>query len=298
MTADWFDALARARAHSPFLSVAMDNLPDLVALLEAGDAKAALAYARAAGEGVDDLGVALRRERRALALALAIGDLAGAFPLLRVTHELSAFADRAKYLGDPDFVEVPVRGLLSPAYLASRRAEVPAERARHDNEVGAGDAFRYEPSETTHLSMIDRDGNAVSSTQTVNVWMGAAVVAPGTGVLLNNEMDDFSIQEGVPNMFGAVGARANAIAPGKTPLSSMSPTLLLKNNQVRMAVGAPGGTRIISCTAQTILNYIEYGLPLYDAVASIRYHHQWKPDVLILEPPGPGEKVAHRLRRA
>lgn len=209
----------------------------------------------------------------------------------------SAFADRAQYLGDPDFIKVPVQGLLSAKYLAARRAEVPTDRARHIEEVAPGKPAFDEPPETTHLSLIDKEGNAVSSTQTVNGWMGAAVVAPGTGVILNNEMDDFSIKAGVANMFGAVGAEANSIAPKKTPLSSMSPTLLVKDGQVRMAVGAPGGTRIISCTAQTILNYVEFGLPLYEAVAAVRYHHQWKPDVLILEPPGPGEKVVQKLQK-
>jgi gamma-glutamyltranspeptidase/glutathione hydrolase len=208
----------------------------------------------------------------------------------------SAFADRAQYLGDPDFVKVPVKGLLSPAYVAARRADVSLTKARKADEVRAGNPMPYESSDTTHLSLMDREGNTVSTTQTINGWMGAGVVVPGTGVLLNNEMDDFSVQPGVPNMFGALGGDANAIAPTKTPLSSMSPTILMKDGQPRMAVGAPGGTRIISCTAQTILNYVEFGLPLYESVASIRYHHQWKPDVLAIDPPGPAPEVLIRLR--
>lgn len=209
----------------------------------------------------------------------------------------SAFADRAKYLGDPDFVQVPVRGLLNTKYLEGRRAAVDIGKARKSSEVQAGNPLPYESSDTTHLSLMDREGNAISTTQTINGWMGAGVVVPGTGVLLNNEMDDFSVQAGVPNMFGAVGDDANSIAPAKTPLSSMSPTIVMKDGETRMAVGAPGGTRIISCTAQTILNYTEFGLPLYEAVTSIRYHHQWKPDVLKIDPPGPRPEVLAQLQK-
>ncbi|MEN0058917.1 MAG: gamma-glutamyltransferase [Bdellovibrio sp.] len=209
----------------------------------------------------------------------------------------SAFTDRAKYLGDPDFSAVPVKGLLSPQYIESRRREVALDRARHIADVQAGDPLPYESTETTHLSLMDAAGNAVSSTQTINGWMGAAVVAPGTGVVLNNEMDDFSAQEGSANLFGAIGGKPNAIAPKKTPLSSMSPTILLKDKKPSLVVGAPGGTRIISCVAQTILNYVEFKTSLYDAVASIRYHHQWQPDVLFIDPPGPAPQVLEGLRR-
>lgn len=208
----------------------------------------------------------------------------------------SAFADRAKYLGDPDFVQVPVRGLTSPKYLEGRRAEVNLDKARKADEVAAGNPLPYESTDTTHISLLDNQGNAVSSTQTINGWMGAAVVAPGTGVVLNNEMDDFSAQEGSSNLFGAIGGKPNAIAPKKTPLSSMSPTILMKNNQPVLAVGAPGGTRIISCVAQTILNYVEFKLPLYDAVTAVRYHHQWRPDVLYIDPPGPRPEVLQGLQ--
>ncbi|MBV2169097.1 MAG: gamma-glutamyltransferase [Bdellovibrio sp.] len=208
----------------------------------------------------------------------------------------SSFADRATYLGDPDFVSVPVKGLISPEYIHARRNEVSLQRARKAGEVKAGNPLPYESTETTHLSLMDAQGNAVSTTQTINGWMGAAVVAPGTGVVLNNEMDDFSAQEGSANLFGAIGGKANAIAPKKTPLSSMSPTLLLKEGKPIMAVGAPGGTRIISCVAQTILNYVEFKMPLYDAVASVRYHHQWQPDVLYIDPPGPRPEVLQELK--
>ncbi|WP_373998842.1 gamma-glutamyltransferase [Bdellovibrio bacteriovorus] len=208
----------------------------------------------------------------------------------------SSFADRAKYLGDPDFVKVPVEGLISKDYVQSRRNEVSLERARKAAEVAAGKPPGYESTETTHLSLMDAEGNAVATTQTINGWMGAAIVAPGTGIVLNNEMDDFSAQEGGSNLFGAIGGKPNAIAPQKTPLSSMSPTLLLNNKKPVLAVGAPGGTRIISCVAQTILNYVEFKTSLYDSVAMLRYHHQWQPDVLYIDPPGPGADVIAKLQ--
>ena len=208
----------------------------------------------------------------------------------------SSFADRAKYLGDPDFVEVPVKGLISPKYVESRRAEVKMDHARKAKEVQAGNPLPYESTQTTHISVMDNKGNAVSTTQTINGWMGASVVAPGTGIVLNNEMDDFSAQEGASNLFGAIGGKPNSIAPKKTPLSSMSPTILIKDKLPRMAVGAPGGTKIISCVAQTILNYVEFKTSLYDAVAAVRYHHQWQPDVLYIDPPGPRPEVLQGLK--
>ena len=209
----------------------------------------------------------------------------------------SAFADRARYLGDPDFVHVPVKGLTSKAYATRRRSEIPEDHARQADEVMPGDPLPYESTETTHFSMMDAAGNAVSSTQTINGWMGSGIVVPKTGMLLNNEMDDFSAQEGASNMFGAIGGKPDAIAPRKTPLSSMSPTILLREGKVQMAVGAPGGTRIISCVAQTILNAVEYKLPLYDAIAAVRYHHQWRPDVLLFDPPGPSTSELEKLKK-
>lgn len=208
----------------------------------------------------------------------------------------SSFADRAKYLGDPDFSKVPVQGLISPKYVESRRKEVGLDRARKITDVQAGNPVPYESTETTHISLMDNQGNAVSTTQTINGWMGAGIVAPGTGIVLNNEMDDFSAQEGSSNLFGAIGGKPNAIAPKKTPLSSMSPTILMKDNKPYMAVGAPGGTRIISCVAQTILNYVEFKTSLYDAVTAVRYHHQWQPDVLYIDPPGPRPEVLKELK--
>lgn len=209
----------------------------------------------------------------------------------------ASFADRAKYLGDPDFVKVPSKGLIDPKYIQSRRNEVQMDKARRVSDVQAGNPWPYESTETTHLSIMDAQGNAVSTTQTINGWMGSGVVVPGTGILLNNEMDDFSAKVGASNLFGAVGGKANAIAPRKTPLSSMSPTILVKDGKPMMSVGAPGGTRIISCVAQTILNYVEFKLPLYDSVSMIRYHHQWQPDVLSLEAPGPRPEVVADLKK-
>lgn len=208
-----------------------------------------------------------------------------------------AFADRAQFLGDPDFVKVPTQGLLSSEYLKKRRLEISPNKARKADQVSAGNPLPYESSDTTHFSIIDAEGNAVASTQTINGWMGAGVVVPNTGILLNNEMDDFSAKVADQNLFGAIGGSQNKIEPRKTPLSSMSPTILLRDDKPFMSVGAPGGTRIISCVAQTILNYTEFKMSLYDSVAAIRYHHQWKPDVLIIDPPGPQPKVKSGLEK-
>ena len=192
----------------------------------------------------------------------------------------SAFADRATYLGDPDFTHVPTNTLISKEYVKKRRAEFFTDHARSYKEVSAGKIDIQnglnEHTETTHLSLMDLEGNAISTTQTINGYMGAGMVVPHTGIVLNNEMDDFSASPGTANLFGAIGGSANAIAPRKTPLSSMSPTIVVKNGLPIMAVGAPGGTRIISCVAQTILNYLEYKMPLYQSVTAIRYHHQWQ----------------------
>lgn len=209
----------------------------------------------------------------------------------------SAFADRARYLGDPDFVRVPTAGLIADEYLAARAAEIPSLKARSADQVSPGKPLGAESSDTTHLSLMDLEGNAIATTQTINGWMGAAIVAPGTGIVLNNEMDDFAAEIGGSNLFGAIGGVPNAIAPRKTPLSSMSPTILVKDGKPVLAVGAPGGTRIISCVAQTVANVIDYRRSLFDAVTGIRYHHQWKPDVLLIDPPGPGAATVESLRK-
>ena len=212
-----------------------------------------------------------------------------------------AFADRAQWMGDPDFVSVPTQGIISKTYAQSQRARISPQKHFPSTEVQAGNPpspvrGKEESNETTHFSIMDDAGNAVVSTQTINGYFGSSVVAPGTGIVLNDEMDDFSAKPGASNQSGAVGGDANAIAPGKTPLSSMSPTLVLKDGKPILAVGAPGGTRIINCVAQTILNFLEYQLPLFDSVAAVRFHHQWKPDELKIDAPGFGEKTENELK--
>ncbi|MBL7545637.1 MAG: gamma-glutamyltransferase [Bdellovibrionaceae bacterium] len=209
-----------------------------------------------------------------------------------------AFADRAQYLGDPDFVKVPTAELISDAYLNQRKKEIVMDKARSANEVRHGSfEQKKESTETTHMSLLDKDGNAISSTQTINGWMGSGAVATGTGILLNNEMDDFSAKPGTPNLYGAIGSDANAIAPFKTPLSSMSPTIVLdETGRPIMSVGAPGGTRIISCTALTIFNHLYFKQSLENSVKNIRIHHQWQPDTLFIEQPGPAPKELEKLK--
>ena len=196
-----------------------------------------------------------------------------------------AFMDRARYMADPEFVKIPLKTLTSKEYAASIKA---SDLWRHNPKIDVEEMSKKWPvlpesSDTTHFSIMDKEGNVVVSTQTINGWFGSGMVAGNTGILLNNEMDDFSAKPGDSNLFGAVGSAANSVAPGKTPLSSMSPTIVLKDGQPVLAVGAPGGTRIITCVANTILNYLEYKLPLYDSVAALRIHQQWKPDELQLE---------------
>jgi gamma-glutamyltranspeptidase/glutathione hydrolase len=199
-----------------------------------------------------------------------------------------AYADRATYLGDPDFVKVPVNALISPAYAKLRRQGIDLKKATPSAQVKPGDPavlqkLSRESTETSHLTVVDRDRNAVSLTFTINLGFGAGVVAKGTGIVLNNEMDDFAIAPNTPNAFGLVGGRANAIEPRKTPLSSMTPTIVTENNQLRMAVGAPGGSTIITTVLQTILNVLVYDMDARRAVSAPRIHHQWLPDELRVE---------------
>ncbi|MEZ4814223.1 MAG: gamma-glutamyltransferase [Bdellovibrionota bacterium] len=217
---------------------------------------------------------------------------------LRAAAMQQAFADRATYMGDPDFFkEIPLKGLLSKKYAADVRSRIEKEGHQVSTAVRAGKASAYESEETTNFSMMDIEGNVVVSTQTINGYMGSGVVVPGTGILMNNEMDDFSAKPGASNIFGAIGGIPNSIEPRKTPLSSMAPTIVLKDGTPVMALGAPGGTRIITCVAQTILNYLEYKMPLYDAVAALRMHHQWQPDQIDIEEPGPGKSVVKKLEQ-
>ena len=193
-----------------------------------------------------------------------------------------AYADRNSYLGDPDFVHNPVDRLTSKAYAARLRAVIDPDTAGVSMDIKPG-VEPHEGSNTTHYSIADRWGNAVSVTYTLNDWFGAKVMAAGSGVLLNNEMDDFTAKAGVPNLYGLVQGEANAIAPGKRPLSSMSPTIVSKGELPMMVVGAPGGSRIITVVLHTILNVIDYGMTVQEAVDAPRFHHQWLPDLTNIE---------------
>lgn len=199
--------------------------------------------------------------------------------------ERRVYADRATYLGDPDFGAVPVQKLLDPAYNRERAATLrPHGRATASADVTAGKGLPgYESNETTHYSIVDSLGNAVSCTTTLNGAYGSKVVVPGAGFLLNNEMDDFSAKAGVPNAYGLVGGSANAIAPRKRMLSSMTPTILTRNGKVALVVGSPGGSTIITSVLQTILGVVDYNLNAQQAVAAPRLHHQWLPDQIDVE---------------
>jgi gamma-glutamyltranspeptidase/glutathione hydrolase len=194
-----------------------------------------------------------------------------------------AYADRNEYVGDPDFVTVPIAGLLDPAYLAKLRASIDRERATPSDHVRPGRPAGTDHPETTHYSVVDAAGNAVAVTYTLNGGYGNGITVPGLGFLLNNEMDDFASKPGTPNMFGLVQGEANAIRPGKRPLSSMTPTMVLKDGKLFMTAGAPGGSRISTAVLQVILNVLDFGMNVQDAVDAPRVHHQWLPDTLSLE---------------
>jgi gamma-glutamyltranspeptidase / glutathione hydrolase len=255
-----------------------------------------------------------------------------------------AYADRSKYLGDPDFTKVPVAALINPAYAAQRRLEIKPDKARSSSSVlpVAPEILRkfdrslspssiYPPRpvghpsvegtkslvgtlptdtkhqprsatlpeslETSHLTVVDKQRNVVSLTFTVNYRFGAGVVVPGTGILLNDEMDDFAVAPGVPNVFGLVGGEANSIAPGKTPLSSMTPTIVTENGKFRLAMGAPGGSTIITTVLQILLNVLEYKMDVGSAVAAGRVHHQWLPDKVGVDPWGFDAATLAELKR-
>ncbi|MDF0604964.1 gamma-glutamyltransferase [Neisseriaceae bacterium TC5R-5] len=194
-----------------------------------------------------------------------------------------AYADRAEYLGDPAFVKVPQSGLISKAYADELAKKIDPVKVVASAQVKPGQPLPYESDQTTHYSIVDKQGNAVAVTYTLNLNFGSGIVAKGTGILLNNEMDDFSVKPGVPNAFGLVGGDANAVEAGKRPLSSMSPTLVLKDNQPWLVTGSPGGARIITATLQTIVNAIDFDMNPAEAAASPRVHHQWLPDELRVE---------------
>lgn len=195
--------------------------------------------------------------------------------------ERRAYADRAQYLGDMDFVKVPVKTLVSSKYLQQRMMDYTPGKAGSSKIIKEG--IIKESEETTHLSIIDAEGNAVSVTTTLNGSYGSRTVVGGAGFLLNNEMDDFSVKPGVPNMYGALGAEANAIAPGKRMLSSMTPTIVLKNNKPYMVVGTPGGTTIPTSVIQSLINMIDFKMTPEDAVNKPKFHHQWLPDEIFVE---------------
>lgn len=194
-----------------------------------------------------------------------------------------AYIDRNSFLGDPDFVTNPVADLLDKHYAEAVRTGISMTKAGVSNDMHPGTPL-HEGSNTTHYSIVDKDGNAVSVTYTLNNWFGAQVTAAGTGVLLNDEMDDFTSKPGVANMYGLVQGDANAIAPGKRPLSSMSPTIVLRDGKLLMVVGTPGGSRIPTTVFHTMINVIDYGMNVQEAVDAARFHEQWLPDVTYVEP--------------
>lgn len=194
------------------------------------------------------------------------------------------YADRSEYLADPDFYEVPVSRLLDEGYLIAKRSTINPAQVTPSESIAPGMAPGYESMETTHFSVVDAEGNAVAVTYTLNGSYGCGVTVPGTGVLLNNEMDDFATKPGEPNMFGLVQGEANKVEPGKRPLSSMTPTILAKDGKLFMVVGSPGGGRIINAVLQAILNVVDFKMDIQDAVDAPRIHHQWQPDKLYVQP--------------
>lgn len=205
---------------------------------------------------------------------------------LMVEAERRVYADRSKYLGDPDFFKVPVDSLLRPGYNAARMSTFNWDKASLSSAIQPGKITGYESDQTTHYSIVDRDGNAVSITTTLNNSFGSKIFVKGAGFLLNDEMDDFSSKPGVPNMFGLVGGKANSIQPDKRMLSSMTPTIIEKGGRLFMIVGTPGGSTIITSVFQTILNVIEFNQNMQQAVTSKRFHHQWLPDEVDIEKGG------------
>lgn len=212
-----------------------------------------------------------------------------------------AFADRAQYLGDPDFVQVPTERLISRDYAAFVRGKVSPKKTYPPKSYGFA-AYKAEKGGTTHLGVVDKNGNAVSSSLTVNTQFGSKILVAETGIVLNNEIDDFAIHPGTPNVFGLVGSDANSLQPKKRPLSSMAPTVILEGDKPALVVGASGGPRIISATLQTVLNVLDFRMPLKKAMEAPRIHHQWLPDEIAVEPKIPAktrgalERLGHKVQ--
>jgi gamma-glutamyltranspeptidase/glutathione hydrolase len=202
---------------------------------------------------------------------------------LIVEAERRAFADRAEFLGDPDFVNIPVKKLLDRKYLLSRMMTFNPVKASLSADIGHGQPEGYTSGQTTHYSVVDPMGNAVAVTTTLNNTYGNSVVVEGAGFLLNNQMDDFSVKPGFPNMYGLVGGKANSIVPGKRMLSSMTPTIVAKDGKLFLVVGSPGGSTIATTVFQVIINTIDYDMNIQDAVDALRFHHQWLPDNVFYE---------------
>ena len=209
--------------------------------------------------------------------------------------ESRVYADRATHLGDPDFFNVPQKSLLDKDYLLNRFSKINNNIKTPSSEIKEGSFNGIESEETTHFSIVDKYGNAVSVTTTINGGYGSKVVVQGAGFLLNNEMDDFSVKPGYPNMFGLVGGEANSIEPNKRMLSSMTPTIIEKDNNLFMVLGTPGGSTIITSVFQTILNVIDFGMGMQEAVDSKKFHHQWLPDVLVVEENTLSDKLSNNL---
>jgi gamma-glutamyltranspeptidase/glutathione hydrolase len=197
--------------------------------------------------------------------------------------EKYAYADRSEYLGDPDFVKVPWQALTSKAYAKSLAEKIDVNKARPSSDIKPGKLAPYESNQTTHFSVVDKDGNAVAVTYTLNTNFGSGIVAGNTGILMNNQMDDFSAKPGVPNVYGLVGGDANAVGPHKRPLSSMSPTIVVKEGKTWLVTGSPGGSRIITTVLQMVINSVDFGMNVAEATNAPRFHHQWLPDELRVE---------------
>ncbi len=215
---------------------------------------------------------------------------------IMIEAERRVYADRAKWLGDMDFVKVPLKEMTSKKYLEDRWKTVNFEKATLSGDIDGGQFAGYESNETTHFSVVDNEGNAIAITTTLNGAYGSKVIVKGGGFLMNNEMDDFSSKAGVPNMFGLIGNSQNEIQPGKRMLSSMTPTIVEKNGKLFFTVGTPGGSTIITSVYQTILNVIDHNMDMQQAVNALKFHHQWKPDKVFFEKGAFTEKVLSGLR--